>query len=107
MPALSGQVVSTIRDASGNIIVQVTENYDPATNLMRNVDVVTTDGTRNGAVVVDNQLSRTVKIDVVQGGTVVRSFNIPSHGAAVTAAQLAGQGVTTIDQLNGVTINLS
>jgi hypothetical protein len=108
MPALSGQVVSTIRNGNSVPLIIVTMSYDPATNLMRDAVVATSTGDKTGALVVDNMTGRSVKVLVRDpDGTINRTFNIPPAGSTVTKAQLASQGVTTQQQLNGLTLDLS
>ena len=119
MPALSGQVITTITDQNGSPVVTVTWFFDPTTRALRNNPQPWTapDGTvypaGTGALIADNQTGRPVKVRVNDtSGNQVRRVTIPATGRAVTATQLAnapapdGPYLTAAD-LNGVTFDLS
>jgi orotidine-5'-phosphate decarboxylase len=107
MPALNGQIISTLYDAQGNVVIQVTENYDPATNNLRDIAINTSNGTKTGAIVVDNTTAHGIDV-VVTNAQRNRTFTIPPKGAAITAAQLAAltPSITTISQIDGLSISL-
>jgi hypothetical protein len=120
MPALSGQVITQITDASGNPAITVTWFFDPATRALRNNTVAWTapDGSvypvGTAAAIGDNRTASPQKAGVVVNGTQLRWLNIPPHGATTgTATQLAnlspanGGPYTTADNLNGLTFNLA
>lgn len=108
MPALNGQIVSTLRDGNGNTVIQFTISYDPATNVLRDVVVPTTDGPESGALVIDNQTNRPVKLALANAaGQVLRTINVSRNGEAYTAGQLAALGLVTQTDLNGLTFDLA
>lgn len=119
MPALDGQVFTTIPDGNGGIGVTVTWFFDPATRILRNNPLAWTapDGTvypaGTGALIADNQLGRQVRVRVNdQDGNQIRRVTIPAGGRSATKAQLAaapapdGPYVTAAD-FNGLTFDLS
>jgi expansin (peptidoglycan-binding protein) len=108
MPALIGEIVSTLRDGNGNALFVVYEWYNPTTFALRDVATVTSRGTQTGALVVDNMTGRAQQITVTNtAGT--RTFNISPNGAALTVAQLAAQTppITTIQDLGGLSPSLT
>lgn len=110
MPALSGEIISTLRDGSGNTIIAVAIFYDPNTRLLRDGSYATVqDGTKTGAVIADNTTSQsiTVVLTNIQGAS--RNVSIPAHGRALTAAQLAGLNppIASLDDVNGFTFQLA
>lgn len=113
MPALSGQVVMTLRDGTGATVIQMTINYTAATGVLRDAVVPTSAGNRTGALVVDNVTGRTVRVLVRDSvGVESKSFSIPSSGRALTTAQLAAVPapdgpITTVADLSGMTFDLT
>jgi hypothetical protein len=119
MPALNGQIISTITDDTGKAVVTVTWFYDPATGALRNNPVAWTAPSGkvwaigSGAIIADNQLGRQVRCVVNdETGAMVRRVTIPPSGRAATAAQLAAAPppdgpYTTMQDLNGLTFDLS
>jgi hypothetical protein len=119
VPALTGQVITTLTDATGAVAVCVTWFYDPATRALRNNPVAWTDpvGTvwpiNSGALIAVNQLGRQVRVRVNDAnGDMVRRVTLPAGGRSLTAAQLAAAPApdgpyTTADDLNGLTFDLS
>lgn len=111
MPALNGEVISTLRDGNGGTVIAVVFFYDPATRLLRDGTYTTVqDGTKTGALIADNTTSKaiTVRLTNDTNGN-ARSVNVPAHGRALTAAQLAGlpSPLTTLDDLNGFSFDLA
>lgn len=119
MPALSGQVITTITDNTGAPAVTVTWFFDPATRVLRNnpAEWVAPDGTAypagTGALIADNQLGRTVKVRINdESGVQIRRVNIPAGGRSVTKSQLANAPApdgpyVSADDFNGITFDLS
>lgn len=119
MPALNGQIITTITDGTGAVAVCATWFYNPATGALRNNPAAWTspDGTvwpiGSGALIAANQLGRTVKVRVNDaGGNQIRKVSIPAGGGALTAAQLAAAPppdgpYTTAADFNGLTFDLS
>lgn len=107
MPALEGAVVMTLRDETGALVIQSTINFDPATSNLVDRQVTTTDGPRSGAVIIDNQTNGLQKIAVTNAQGVTRRLNISKTGEAFTAAVLAGQGLATLQDVNGLTFELT
>jgi len=119
MPALPGQVVTTIPNAAGTVAVCVTWFFNPATGALRNNPVAWTspDGTvwpiGSGALIAANTLGRTVKVRVNDaGGNELRRVSIPAGGRAATAAQLAAAPApdgpyTNSSDFNGITFDLA
>lgn len=109
MPALSGQIVMTLRNAAGAVIIQTTINYNPSTGALVDAAVSTSRGSQTGAEVIDNQVGRAVH--VVQrdaAGTVLRTVAIPAAGLTRTASQLqAQQGATVVADLAGTSFDLA
>lgn len=109
MPILDGEVISTLRDATGATRIAVAFFYDATTRLLRDGTYTTVqDGTKTGALIADNVTNRSVKVVISndQNGN-PRTVSVPAHGAALTVAQLAGQGITTVDDFNGLTFDLA
>lgn len=105
MVALAGGLVQTLyRDGSPWFVISMW--FVPATGLLRDVATTTSRGSRTGALVVDNLTGRAQQVAVVDNdtGQTLRSFSIGPTGAALTATQLAQQGVTTIQDLNGLSL---
>jgi hypothetical protein len=103
VPALSGQIIITLRDDVGDPLLVITENFNPTTFAMVNANVTTSTGVENGAVVVDNLTGSNQRMAVFDpSGTELKSFNINRNGEQVTAAQLAAVGVNVIQDLNGL-----
>lgn len=95
MPALSGQVITTITDASGNPAVTVTWFWDPLTGLLRNNPAAWTapDGTvypaGTGALIADNQMGWPVRMRIEdEVGNLLRRVLLPVGGRAVKALAL-------------------
>lgn len=108
MPALSGQVITTLTDGSGQPYIVATWFWDPATGLLRDGTYVTSRGSRTGALIVDNLTGGQQRVVVRDAaGAELRSVNVPSNGAARTAAQMASAGFTTAADLNGLTFDLA
>jgi hypothetical protein len=112
VPALTGGVVSTIYDATGPVFI-VSQWYDPATGNLRDQATSTANGTKTGALVVDNRTGRTQRVTVTNPETgTVKTFTIPATGTALTVAQLAAipppdGPVTTIHDLAGLSPSLT
>jgi hypothetical protein len=119
MPALSGQVITSLTDSSGNVAVQVTWFFNPSTGALRNNPSAWTaaDGTvypvGTGALIAANLLGRAVKMRINDvSGNQIRRVQLPAGGRSVTAAQLASAPspdgpYTTAADLNGLTFDLS
>lgn len=119
MPALSGQVITSIPDANGVPAVTVTWFYNPANGNLRNNPIAWTspDGTvwpiGSGALIAANQLGRTVKVRVNDlAGNEVRRVSLPPGGRTVTATQLANAPApdgpyTVASDFNGLTFDLA
>lgn len=111
MPALSGEIISTLRDANGNTVIAVVIFFDPNTRLLRDSTYVTVqDGTKTGAVIADNTTTKAITVVLTndaQGNS--RTISVPAHGRALTVAQLAAlpTPITTLDDVNGFTFNLA
>jgi hypothetical protein len=119
MPALSGQVITTLTDAQGVPAVTVTWFFNPANNNLRNNPIAWTAPSGlvypigTGALIADNQLGRAVKMRINDDqGVQIRRVQVPAGGRSVTATQLAnapapdGPYLTSLD-LNGLTFDLS
>jgi 3-oxoacyl-[acyl-carrier-protein] synthase III len=106
MPALTGQTVMTLRDGSGAVVIEATTNFDPATFALVDRQVVTTDATRTGALVVDNRTDRQQRVAVTNAQGVTRRLTVSRNGEAFTAAQLAAQNLTVLQDVNGLTFEL-
>ncbi len=119
MPALSGQVIMTITDATGAPALTVTWFFNPTNRNLRNNPSSWTapNGTvfaaGTGALIAVNQLGRAVRGQVNDGsGNLVRGGQIPAGGRSATASQLASAPApdgpyTSADDLNGLTFDLS
>lgn len=110
MPALSGEIISTLRDGNGNTIIAVAVFYDPNTRLLRDGSYTTVqDGTKTGAIIADNTTTSSIGVVLTNAQGGARTLNIPAHGSALTAAQLAALNppVTTLDDVNGFTFQLA
>lgn len=108
MPALNGEVISTITNGAGQPVFVVYEFYTPATGAMRDATQVTSTGSKTGALIVDNMTGKTQTVLVTNPETgAVKTFSIPSAGRVLTAAQLAAVPppngpVNTIQDLAGL-----
>lgn len=117
MPALFGQVIMTITDAIGAVVV--TWFFDPATRALRNNPSDWTDPTGqvweagSGALIAANTTGRPVKVRINNAaGELVKRVNIPPAGRAVKATPLANQPppdgpYTVAEDFNGLTFDLS
>ncbi len=111
MPALSGEIISTLRDANGNTVIAVVIFYDPNTGLLRDSTYTTVqDGQKTGAVIADNVTTSAITVVLTndaQGHS--RTISIPAHGRALTVAQLAAlpSPITTLADVNGFTFSLA
>jgi hypothetical protein len=109
MPLLNGEVISTLRDANGATIIAVVFFYDRTTRLLRDSTYTTVqDGTKTGALIADNVTASPIRVAIAndQNGN-PRRVTVPPHGVALTVAQLASQGITTLDDVNGLTFDLA
>lgn len=118
MPALSGQVISTLRDGSGNAVITATWFFNPATGALINSASSWTSPSgkvyaAGSCLIVDNGTGKTVSVTVANPDTgTARTFSIPASDRVLTAAQLAAVPapngpVTTAADLNGLTFDLS
>lgn len=97
MAALSGEIILTQTDEIGNPEFVIYIFFDPVTKILRDQVQSTSRGNRTGAIVIDNQTGRARTLNV-QG----QSFNIPTVGSVVSAAQLAAQGLNTVQDLGDI-----
>lgn len=119
MPALNGQIITTITNGQGAVVVQVTWFFDPTTRALRNNPAAWTDsdGTvwpvNAGALIANNLAGKQVRVRINdENGAQIRRVTLPIGGRAVKAAALAAQAppdgpYTTADDLNGLTFDLS
>lgn len=108
MPALSGQIIMTLRNGSGATVIEAVIFYTDGTGALRNANYTTSQGSQNGAVIVDNVTGRPVRVVVRDSiGAELRSVNVPTNGVTRTVAQMSSLGVTTLSQLNGFTFDLA
>lgn len=119
MPALSGQIITTVTDGTGAPAVVVTWFFNPATRALRNNPTDWTDPTGqlwaagSGALIAVNQLGRQVKVRINDAvGNQVRRVTIPAGGRAVKATALANAPepdgpYTVAEDFNGLTFDLS
>jgi hypothetical protein len=121
MPALNGQIITTVTDATGSPAVAVTWFYNPSspTRALRNNPApwLSPDGTNwptgSGALIAANLTGRQVRVTVNDSnGATVRQVKIPAGGGALTAAQLANAPApdgpyTSADDFNGLTLDVS
>lgn len=114
MPALNGQVVSTITDGAGQPVFVLTENFDPsAGNILVDKTVQTSTGAKTGALIVDNLTGKTQQVSVSSESGAAKTFNVPAAGIVLTAATLAknnaanGGPITTMADLAGISPTLS
>jgi hypothetical protein len=119
MPALSGQVITTITNAAGAPAVTVTWFFNPANGNLRNnpTQWVAPSGTvypaGTGALIGDNLLGRAVRMRINDaGGNQIRRVTLPAGGRSVTAAQLAAAPppdgpYSVAADFNGLTFDLS
>jgi hypothetical protein len=104
VPALNGEVISTLTDGGAPYFV-IYEFYTPATGALRDATQATSRGNQTGALIVDNLTGRSQQVTVTNSATgAVRTFNIGPNGIALTVAQLAAQtpAITTIQDLAGI-----
>lgn len=107
MPALNGEIIQTLRDGSGNKVIESVIFFTPGTGALRDATYTTSRGDQTGALIVDNLLGRGVRVVVRDSlGAELRAVTVPAAGVTRTAAQLS-PGVTNISQLNGLTFDLS
>lgn len=108
MPALSGQVIQTLRNGTGAKVIEMTYFWTVGTGALRDGTFTTSTGSKTGALIVDNLLGRGVRVVVHDtAGNVLRTVTVPSAGAVVTTAQFAAQGVTNVSSLQGLTFDLA
>lgn len=119
MPALIGQVITTLTSAQGQPVLTITWFFNPSTRALRNNPSSWTapGGTVYpagiGALIADNKLGRAVRVRVNDAsGNLVRRVQIPAAGRVVTASQLANAPApdgpyTSADDFNGLTFDLS
>lgn len=108
MPALSGEIIQTLRDGTGATVIEAVIIYTAGTGALRDASYTTSQGLQNGAVIVDNLTGRGVRIVVKDAaGVEQRAVNIPSTGLTRTVAQMSALGVTNLSQLNGLTFDLA
>lgn len=121
MPALSGQVISTLYDPATNAVaIQVTWFYVPASRVLRDNPAAWTDGNGrvwaagSGAFIGVNATNRQVSAIIVNAtGQTVRKVTLPANtGRALTAVQLSQVAppdgpFTTADDLNSLTFNFA
>jgi hypothetical protein len=110
VPALNGEIISTLRDGNGNTIIAVAIFYDPNTRLLRDGSYTTVqDGTKTGAIVADNTTANSITVVLTNAQGASRNLSVPAHGVASTAAQLAAlpNPVTTLDDVNGFTFQFA
>lgn len=113
MPALNGEVISTIRNPDGTPAFIIYEFFDPTTGNLRDATQATSTGTKTGALIVDNMTGKTQRVTVTNPDTgTVKSFNIPTSGSALTAVQLAALAppdgpITVIQDLSGIQPSIS
>jgi hypothetical protein len=120
VPALSGQIITTITDGTGAAIVQVSWFFDPTTLVLRNNPIAWTDASGTvwpigtGAIIGANLLNKAVRMVIRDsGGTVVRRVRLPAGtGGSYTKTQLANAAppdgpYTVSTDLNGLTFDLS
>jgi hypothetical protein len=100
--AIVGTVIMTLTDEVGNPMFTTYEFYNPTTFALEDRAQATSRGSRTGAVVIDNQTGRPQKLRV--GASTI---NVSTNGSAYTVADLATQGFTTIQDLAGLTPELT
>lgn len=88
MPALNGGIITTVTDESGTAIFVIYQFFNPSDGSLRNATQATSDGTKTGALIVDNMTTRSQTI-TVDGAGGQRRINVPAKGTALTVAQLA------------------
>jgi hypothetical protein len=113
MPALVGEVILTMPDATGTPVFVVYEFFNPTpaadgTNALRDATQATSRGNRTGALIVDNMTGKTQRVVITNPDTGrVRNLNVAANGAALTVAQLAALAppdgpIMTIQDINGL-----
>jgi hypothetical protein len=98
MPALAGEIVTTLTDELGNPWFVIYQFYNQTTGVMRDATQLTSRGNRTGALIVDNMTGHPQKVNVIGTGT----FNITANGQTFSAAQLASAGYNTIGDMAGL-----
>jgi hypothetical protein len=112
MPALNGEVTQTLRDGSGNTVIEAVYFFTPATGALRD-DVYTdpTDGTQYGpaGLIVVNHTGVQQAVVVTNPDVGTKTFTVPVAGFVIDAATLAKppNRITTTAQLNGFTFQLA
>jgi hypothetical protein len=119
MPALTGQVITTLTNENGLAVVTLTWFFNPANSNLRNNPIAWTAPSGlvypigTGALIADNQLGRAVRMRINDaGGAQIRRVQIPAGGRSVTATQLANAAppdgpYVVMQDLNGLTFDLS
>jgi hypothetical protein len=112
MVANPGGITSTLYDVNGAPLLVIYEFFDPTTYAMRDRTIATSAGTRTGALIVDNMFGRPQQVTATSDTGTVKTFNIPSNGRVLTAAQLAALPppdgpITTIQDLAGIAPTLA
>jgi hypothetical protein len=107
MPALNGQVISTITGADGQPIIVATWFFN-ADGQLRDGTFTTSTGSKTGALIVDNRTGRQQSVVITNAGG-ARTVTVPSSGFVGTAVQLANltPPLTNSSQLNGFTFDLA
>jgi hypothetical protein len=118
MPALTGQVITTLRDGAGTPVITVSWFFNPANGNLRDSTTAWTSPSgkvypAGSALIADNGTGRAVSLTVVNPETSKqRTFAIPVNDRKLTAAQLlaipAPNGpVATSADLAGLSFDLS
>lgn len=117
MPALSGQIITMLRDGQGNPQIIVSWFFDPATGALRNAPNPWTSPSGkvwSGVCLIgDNPGGRAVALTITNPTTgTVKTLSIPATDRSLTAAQLAALPApngpfTQSSDLNGLSFDLS
>jgi hypothetical protein len=118
MPALNGQVITTLRDDSGNPVITVTWFYNPATGDLRDSTATWTSPSgkvyaAGFALIADNGTGRVVAVTIRNPETAQqKTIAIPVNDRRLTLAQLAAipapnGPVATTGDLSGLSFDLS
>lgn len=102
MAANPGGVIMTLTDELGNPMFVTYEFFNPTTLALEDRAQTTSRGSRTGAVVIDNQTGKPQKLRVG-----ANTINVSVNGSAYLAADLATQGYHTIQDLAGITPELT
>lgn len=108
MPALNGEVISTITDGTGQPVFVIYEFFTPGTGALRDATQTTSTGSKTGALIVDNMTGKTQGVTCTNEAGTVKTFSVPAAGIALTVAQLAankannGGPITTMADLAGI-----